>query len=153
VSTYDDNPGRFAAPWELPDAPLSELYALLLEALRAEGALVLEKKEPAGYVRAYMVRRAVHIEVLLQVDGDAIAEVRAVAATPSSAIGFSLLAEDPAEAALTALRRRLGWAEVAVLRNRVAALPGLAESRFDRFGPPPPEGGVDLSRSDYDIAY
>ena len=145
VSTYDDRPGRFAPPWELPDVPPAEAFAALLDALRADGALVLRQSESPLYVYAYQPRDAIHVEVLLLTEGDSVALVRAAAAPAETAASLlRLLPDRRAEKALTSLRRRVGWAEVPVLRNRIEPFGGVfGESPFDSFGPPPPEGGVD----------
>ena len=63
--------------------------------------------------------------------------------------------KSPVDEQLNATRRRLGWGEVPVLRNRSRRFL-FVESGFDDFGPVPPPGGMDYggglaSRLDDDL--
>jgi hypothetical protein len=178
-SAYDDRPPYFIAPWEFePSLGAEEATRRLRRAIVATGGDVVEDVVAVasdggdgggGSAAEYQYLRAVFpgdvaIEFLLPKEGDAVCETRGVVASKSGVGGgvglrasmASLVArKSPVDEQLNATRRRLGWGEVPVLRNRSRRFL-FVESGFDDFGPVPPPGGMDYggglaSRLDDDL--
>jgi hypothetical protein len=132
--------------------------AALLSACVAEGG-VLQRRTPV-YLRVTFTSAFpgappdADVEFLLQTDGDATAAVRAAVRAPGSGAaggGAALPRPDLGRTAerLFRIRRRLGWAEVFVMRSRDV---GVLETPLDAFGPVPPAGGADYSALDDPLA-
>ena len=149
LSTYDDTPGRFAAPWEFEGAAADALETLAA-AVEAEGGSVALRDDPPGYLLATFPAGdgdSLTAEFLLVSDGDSTVELRCAA--PRRRGLAAALPDGRASAVLAAVRRRTRWSEVFVLRNRQGLLP--LETPGDGFGPTPPVGGVDYGRLDDDL--
>lgn len=150
LSTYDDNPGRFAAPWEF-EGDAGDALETLAAAVEAEGGTVALRNDPPGYLLATFPAGdgdSLTAEFLLVSDGDSTVELRCAA--PRRRGMAAALPDSRASAVLAGVRRRTRWAEVFVLRNRQGMLP--LETPGDGFGPTPPVGGVDYGRLDDPLA-
>mmetsp|Transcript_19840 Transcript_19840/g.64531 ORF Transcript_19840/g.64531 Transcript_19840/m.64531 type:complete len:245 (-) Transcript_19840:1164-1898(-) len=148
VSVYDDRPAYFVAPWEFESSRQSALAALVA-AIEAEGGEVADVREP-GYVLATFPSVGVEAEwVLADPREDAVATIRATALEEDAASSSSSSRRRPGllsggarrrgacRRAVEAVRLRLGWAEVPIIRNRERKL-FIVETPFDNFGPEPP---------------
>ena len=136
MSSYDDRPSFFAAPWELSDADPDVARRRLIEALRKLGASMVEEANGSGgnrYIRASFGSQQ-DVELLLVSDGDRRVEVRAV----SSGEGFFWEAGQN-ESLLEDIRALVGYPKLDVLRNRVRRFIFI-ESPWDDFGPSAPLG-------------
>lgn len=141
-----------------PAGTPAEALAALRGAVLAEGGFLVGTASPGApyYLRALFASPSVFApgappdvdaEFLLDADGDATVAVRCVARPPPPG---QLPRPDLGRTAerLFRIRRRLGWEEVFVLRQRGSPL--LLETPLDGFGPVPPAGGVEYSRGGLD---
>ena len=137
-STFDDRPPYFAAPWEFGRdvADPREALDAIRRALVAEDGTVEDHLPDVGYLRAAF-RDGVVLEFLARGEDDLVCEVRGT--LRGGGVGpFPSLGGSAPEKRLVRVRRRLGWAEVPVLRNRTPKVLGYFETPFDDFGPVPP---------------
>ncbi|KAG2453936.1 hypothetical protein HYH02_002139 [Chlamydomonas schloesseri] len=145
LSSFDDRPGHFIAPWTYDSGTRHDAVQQLADAVREAGGAVQEVTDGDryGYVYATFqggpLQGVDDVEFLLP-DGDTTVVLRSSA----RAQGLPDLGRN--ERRLEQLRRRLGWEPVPILRNRQRALL-FVESPWDSFGPVPPTGpdyGTDL---------
>eukprot|EP00198_Chlamydomonas_reinhardtii_P006596 XP_001695932.1 predicted protein [Chlamydomonas reinhardtii] len=147
LSSFDDRPGHFIAPWTFDNGSRHEAVQQLVNAVREAGGVVQEVTDGDryGYVYATFeggpLQGVDDVELLLP-DGDTTVVLR------SSARKQGLPDLGRNERRLEQLRRRLGWEPVPILRNRRRALL-FVESPWDSFGPVPPMGS-DYGSSDLD---
>ncbi|KAL2610554.1 hypothetical protein R1flu_029127 [Riccia fluitans] len=134
VSTFDDRPKYFMAPWEFP-GKLPDALKVLKETLLSMGAdLIAEPEE-----------RYVHAVFTDKKDG-VIDDVEFLFSKPSEDATVVMRAASRAQGVadnernkrrLEQIRSTLTWEQVPILRNRSRALFFL-ESPWDTFGPEPP---------------
>lgn len=143
VSSFDDRPKFFVAPWEFPGG-LKAAVSNLQEALLQSGATVKEMSE--RYIYAVFTGEdgvSDDVEFLFSDPSvDATVNVRSA----SRATDYKDSGRNGKR--LEALRMELGWEQVPILRNRQRRL-FFIESPWDTFGPEPPptfnyEGGVEF---------
>ncbi|OAE25430.1 hypothetical protein AXG93_2818s1070 [Marchantia polymorpha subsp. ruderalis] len=134
VSSFDDRPNFFVAPWEFP-GQLSDAVNALKETLSSMGADIIAEPE----------ERYVHAKFIDKEDG-VIDDVEFLFSNPSEdatvVIRAASRAQGTADKArnrerLERIRSSLTWEEVPILRNRSRTLFFL-ESPWDSFGPEPP---------------
>mmetsp|Transcript_1024 Transcript_1024/g.1661 ORF Transcript_1024/g.1661 Transcript_1024/m.1661 type:complete len:265 (-) Transcript_1024:799-1593(-) len=143
MSSYDDRPGFFIAPWSHEERGRAKALDKVEEAVTEAGGEVVERTEE--YLRAtfsltligWQGTTADDVEFLLPED-DTTVELRGAArnTTPDWTGRIERRFEE--------LRNACGFEIVPVLRNRNRVF-GVGESPFDTFGPAPP---TDLSRLD-----
>jgi len=143
VSSQDDRPEVFENPWQLPTdiipRPGRELEVDVVKACRdlkraiaAEGGRIVREAEEGRYLRAEFV-----VSSLFDTDaddyefyftpGDSVLQFRAERRSHNSDFGEN-------RRRLEAIRIRLGWELVPVIRNRKRVFI-FGESPFDQFGP------------------
>jgi hypothetical protein len=138
-STFDDRPPYFAAPWEFGRdvADTREALDAIRRALVAEDGTIEDDLPDVGYLRAAF-RDGVVLEFLARGEDDLVCEVRGTIRGGGGVGPIPSLGGSAPEKRLIRVRRRLGWAEVPVLRNRTPKVLGYFETPFDDFGPVPP---------------
>lgn len=143
VSSFDDRPNFFVAPWEFPGG-LTTAVNNLQEALLRSGASIKEKSD--RYIYAVFTGEdgvSDDVEFLFSDPTlDATVNVRSA----SRATDYKDSGRNGKR--LEALRMELGWEQVPILRNRQRRL-FFIESPWDTFGPEPPptfdyKGGVEF---------
>lgn len=143
VSSFDDRPNFFIAPWEFPGG-LKTAVSNLQEVLQRTGASIKEKSE--RYIYAVFTGEdgvSDDVEFLFSdPTEDATVNVRSA----SRATNYKDSGRNGKR--LEALRMELGWEQVPILRNRQRRL-FFIESPWDTFGPEPPptfdyKGGVEF---------
>ncbi|KAG0590576.1 hypothetical protein M758_1G100300 [Ceratodon purpureus] len=143
VSSFDDRPKFFVAPWEFPGG-LKAAVSNLQEALVRSGATIKEKSE--RYIYAVFTGEdgvSDDVEFLFSDPSvDATVNVRSA----SRATDYKDSGRNGKR--LETLRMDLGWEQVPILRNRQRRL-FFIESPWDTFGPEPPptfdyKGGVEF---------
>eukprot|EP01026_Neomeris_dumetosa_P001356 TRINITY_DN10336_c0_g1_i1.p2 TRINITY_DN10336_c0_g1~~TRINITY_DN10336_c0_g1_i1.p2 ORF type:complete len:261 (-),score=30.00 TRINITY_DN10336_c0_g1_i1:160-942(-) len=130
ISTYDDRPGYFIAPWEY-DGSQQEAMLKLKTLLDEQGATILQERNNYVYVVFESFGGLIDDVEFLFPQEDNTLSVRSA----SRVQGVSDFGRN--ERRLERIRIQLGWENVPVLRNRQRLL-GVVESPFDSFGPEPP---------------
>ncbi|GLC40701.1 hypothetical protein PLESTB_000031200 [Pleodorina starrii] len=147
LSSFDDRPGHFVAPWTYDTVGRTEAVKLLAQAVQTLGGRVLKEENGTSYGYVYATWESWQgtddVEFLLP-DGDNTVVLRSAARVQ----GVPDLGRN--EQRLEQLRVELGWELVPILRNRQRAL-FFVESSWDRFGPVPPTDpdyrfGLDLDQ-------
>ncbi|PNH12254.1 hypothetical protein TSOC_000844, partial [Tetrabaena socialis] len=147
LSTFDDRPGHFVAPWTYDEATRQAAVSQIVEAVEAQGGAVRQAAnyESYGYVYATFSsgwQGTDDVEFLLP-DADNTVVLRSAARAPD---GLDLGRN---ERRLEQLRVALGWEPVPILRNRQRTLL-FVESPWDSFGPTPPTDPNYRYGADYD---
>ncbi|KXZ55565.1 hypothetical protein GPECTOR_2g1114 [Gonium pectorale] len=134
VSSFDDRPGHFIAPWSHDLASRDDAVRALTRAVEAFSGSIARVESSPTYAYVYATWRGWQgtddVEFLLP-EGDQTVVLRSA----PRAQGVPDLGRN--EQRLEQLRIRLGWEQVPILRNRQRALL-FVESPWDRFGPVPP---------------
>lgn len=143
VSSFDDRPSFFTAPWEFPGS-LRAAVSNLQEALEGSGAFIKEKSDR-------------YIYAVFKGDDGVSDDVEFLFSDPSVDATVNVRSASRAKdykdsgrnrKRLEALRMELGWEQVPILRNRQRRL-FFIESPWDTFGPEPPptidyKNGIDF---------
>ncbi|EFJ49409.1 hypothetical protein VOLCADRAFT_117200 [Volvox carteri f. nagariensis] len=134
VSSFDDRPGHFVAPWTYDSVSRADAVQMLAQAIQGLGGDVqkVENAVSYGYVYATWTTwpGTDDVEFFLP-DGDTTVLVRSAARQQ----GVPDWGRN--ERRLEQVRLELGWEPVPILRNRRRAL-FFVESPWDSFGPVPP---------------
>eukprot|EP01025_Chloroclados_australasicus_P014723 TRINITY_DN16944_c0_g1_i2.p2 TRINITY_DN16944_c0_g1~~TRINITY_DN16944_c0_g1_i2.p2 ORF type:complete len:282 (+),score=23.05 TRINITY_DN16944_c0_g1_i2:616-1461(+) len=142
LSTYDDRPGFFVAPWEYDCSQTQAIKNLNSVVLDFGGQILKERNNYIYATFSGFGGQTEDVEFLFP-DEDNTLSVRSASRSKFlSDFGRN-------EQRLEDIRIRLGWEIVPVLRNRQRLL-GVVESPFDTFGPEPPLG-TDQIIGDKDI--
>ncbi|GIL79789.1 hypothetical protein Vretimale_12413 [Volvox reticuliferus] len=148
VSSFDDRPGHFVAPWTYEAVNRADAVQMLAQAVEHLGGDVQKLEAGTSYGYVYVTwtswQGTDDVEFLLP-DGDNTVVLRSAARVQ----GVSDLGRN--ERRLEQIRLKLGWEEVPILRNRRRAL-FIVESPWDSFGPVPPTDpdyryGIDLDEA------
>ncbi|CAM6086089.1 unnamed protein product [Calypogeia fissa] len=132
VSSFDDRPRFFVAPWEFP-GKLPFAVEKLTEVLLSSGAQIEEQGE--RYLHAVFTSKEGVVDDVEFLFSDPREDATVVLRSASRAI--SLDDKDRNRKRLEEIRKSLTWEQVPVLRNRKRTFFFL-ESPWDTFGPEPP---------------
>eukprot|EP00798_Chlamydomonas_sp_ICE-L_P016271 gene16271-22451_t len=134
LSSYDDRPGHFIAPWTFDDRPQSKAMSRLVGAVEEAGATSIQQDGNSYLYAVFEGQYGTDDVEFLFAENDVTVELR------SSSRYIKLPDGGRNERRLDFIRNSLGWENVPILRNRQRALV-VIESPFDSFGPVPPSTG------------
>ncbi|MEW5301405.1 MAG: hypothetical protein WDW38_009619 [Sanguina aurantia] len=132
LSSYDDRPPHFVAPWQYDTGTQEAAIMKLQETVLTLGGEVLSVEGPYVYCTFFAAGTTDDVEFIFAADDNTVALRSAPRRRSVPDVGRN-------GKRLDEIRQALGWEEVTILRSRDRAL-YFVESPFDTFGPTPPAG-------------